>query len=73
MIATLSRLSIVSATVRLLTGPTEGAVEDRCLIQLVLAVRAELRPDIVDVGEEAALGFSKQVQKRMAVEVDPDQ
>ena len=51
----------------------QRAVEDRGLVELILAIRAELRPDVVDVGQEAALGFSKQVQKRMAIEVDPDQ
>ena len=53
-------------------GTNERTVEDRGLIELVQAVCLELRPNIVDVGQEAALGFSKQVQKRMAIEVDPE-
>ena len=69
----LSRLSMVSATVRLLVVRTRALLKIAVWSSCVQAVCAELGPDVVDVGQEAALGFSKQVQKRMAIEVDPDQ
>src|SRR4051794_2072193 len=57
-------------------GPTETGqrrIEDRGLIEDSRLVRAELRANVVLVGQEAAARFAEYLQQRVTIEVDPDQ
>jgi hypothetical protein len=51
----------------------QGALEDGVLRQVGAVGVGELRPDVVDIGDELATQLPDQIQKTVTVEVDPDQ